>query len=459
MINKKNILVVEDDELSRITLKCLLDSFGSVDEAENSISAIKKINNKKYDIVFIDLDLESELAGFNIISVARMRNCYTIVLSGREENIYIQRAYEQGCHDFLSKPFDHRSLDLVMGKFDIIQNQSVLADMFAYEFLTQDKNLISQLEVLGELKVHDKPMLIQGETGTGKTILAKLVHKISYENSGNFVHLNCSEVPENLLESELFGYEKGAFSGADQSRKGKIDLANNGTLFLDEIGTIPISTQKKLLKVLEEKTYYPLGSNTLCRSNFKLISATCDSLESLVVDKKFRPDLYFRLEGININIPSLRERKKDIPFLIKHFQKESPRKVIFSGAVQTFFENYPWPGNVRELKKVIEILILKNRGIIDLTDLPASMLAESEMEGSSKSSGSITGEVVNKQFIDLVSAEGLPALLNEIEKQLTLYFLEKNEFKVRKTLRELKISNNNFYRIKSRLVSEGGLRE
>lgn len=298
--------------------------------------------------------------------------------------------------------------------------------------MTDDSSLIKELETIDQALLSTRPILITGESGTGKTFLAKFIHQLT-GSSTPFVHLNCAEISESLLESELFGYEKGAFTGAQKSKKGMLELAHNGILFLDEIATMPLSVQKKLLKAIEEKTFYPLGSEKLVQSNFRLISATCEDLKSKIESGEFRSDFFFRIEGFNVTLKSLRNRKDDFNRLIQFFIKKGERMIVFDSGAKAAMLEYSWPGNVRELERTIEILQTNTRGIVTALDL-APLLSK----GFSSFS-----------HVDLeeIKKLGLKTYIENMESNILKLALEQNEDKVRKTLTDLKISNNSYYRI------------
>ena len=465
-----NFLIIEDDQLSRLTLSNLLKEYGLVYEAKYSQSAIDLINDGQFDMAFIDLDLEDgDLKGLEIISPASRKGIYPVVLSGREEDGCIEEAYLKGCQDYLVKPFNKASLDMVLKKFSLIEGKGTLRKVLATNYITQDEPLIKELEIINEIVLNDKPVLIFGPTGTGKSHIAKTIHELIHGNDEKFIALNCSEIPENLLESELFGYEKGAFSGADKNKKGKLELADGGTLFLDEIATMPLLLKKKLLKAIEEKTFYPLGSEKSIKSNFRLVSATCEDLKSLVAKGDFREDLYFRIEGYNINLKSLSERKGDIALLVKHFLKKSIRRVVIPADVMNVLEGYQWPGNIRELRKCVEMLQSKASGIIGLNDLPSNIVANSHpCEKVSVSTpvatiktnevvasvSTATASFISDQQINYISEHGLKAFIEKVEDEMVDYFYKQNSEKVRQTLQQLKISNSSFYRIMDRLKAE-----
>ncbi|WP_127718402.1 sigma-54 dependent transcriptional regulator [Halobacteriovorax sp. HLS] len=451
-----NFLVLEDDDLARLNLVTHLKEYGLVRETNNSKEAIDLLSKEKFDIAWIDLDLETELAGLKVIQHATGSNAYAVVLSGREEDEYIEKAYELGCDDYLSKPFDKESLLLVLRKYRVLKSESKLRNFFSKKYITQNEKFIKSLQVINEIIGSDKPIFIKGETGTGKTLISKLIHEILFESMDKFIHLNCSEIPENLLESELFGYEKGAFSGAETSKKGKLELADGGTLFLDEIATMPISTQKKLLKAIDEKTFYPLGSEKERKSNFRLMSATCEDLEQMVKDGRFREDLYFRIEGFNVTLPNLVERKGDIPLLIKHLLGQGKRRIVLSSEVKNILENYSWPGNIRELKKVIEVLQSKCHGVISKEDLPIHISGiiqgsnGSDLDSQTEELSIREGVLTNKQ-LEFIRHNGLKAFMDAVEEDCVNTLFEENDQKVRQTLSVLKISNSSFYRITDRI--------
>jgi len=451
--NNYQILVVEDDELSLIGHTYLLKNYGTVKAVKSKEAAVKALAAQTFDLIFIDLNLDplvDSLEGLELIELAHQASIYSIVISGLEHEESIQSSYERGCQDYISKPFNRESLDLVLQKYKFKRNQGTLQDFFKNEFITQDPFLIQQLKDLKDAFASDRPIFLQGTTGTGKTMVAELLHRIVFGDQQNFVHLNCSEVQDTLIESELFGHIKGAFTGADTKRQGKILAADGGTLFLDEIATMPLSLQQKLLKVLESKTFYPLGSDTPIKSNFRLISATCEDLEDLVIKGKFRKDLYYRIEGYNIQLKCLKNRKEDIPYLIKHFSAKSKRKVVLSAAVKNVLTNYSWPGNVRELKKCVDILHTKGNGFIKVEDLPA-YIVEHNMK-SEIDQGKLHGLVSHVQ-LKAVEKLGIKAFFEKMEEEICEHFYKKNNNKVRKTLAMLKISNGFFYRVLGRLKS------
>lgn len=440
---KPRILLVEDDLLSRLSLKSRLDLLGEVLEAPSRKDAMILLKDRDFDLAFVDLDLEAELAGLEIIERLKEKNIYSVVLSGRDDEGVIEQAYLKGCRDYLAKPFTKTSIELIFKKFAAEKNKNASLQRLKDIFLTNDNSMIKELEVIDQALLSQRPILITGESGTGKTFLAKFIHELIDERIP-FVHLNCAEISESLIESELFGYEKGAFTGAVKTKKGMLELADGGILFLDEIATMPVAVQKKLLKAIEEKSFYPLGSEKLVKSNFRLISATCEDLKKKIDAQEFRADFYFRIEGFNVTLKPLRARQDDLNSLIQHFVKKGERRIVFDSMAKTVMKDYGWPGNVRELERTIEVLQTRENGIVTASDLVVLL-----NKPTSKSSS---------PQIDLeeVKRIGLKNYIESIESAILEMALKANNAKVRKTLADLKLSNNSFYRIMDNLKAKGG---
>jgi DNA-binding NtrC family response regulator len=433
---KLKILIVEDDQLSRLSLRSRLETKGDILEASSAKVAKSILEKHTFDIAFVDLDLEHELAGLEIIKCLKDKSTYLVVLSGRKDDLIIEKAYELGCNDYLAKPFTKSSLELIFKKHLTTTNKAQSLRELKDIFLTNDNSLIKELEIIDQALLSQRPILISGESGTGKTFLAKFIHQLSQKVLGKksaFIHLNCAEISENLIDSELFGYEKGAFTGAQKSKKGMLELADGGILFLDEIATLPLSIQKKLLKAIEEKSFYPLGSEKMIHSNFRLITATCENLQEKISKGEFRADFFFRIEGFNVSLKSLRERKDDINGLIQFFIKKGERLIVFDSQAKLMMNTYKWPGNVRELERTIEILQTREKGIVtavDLENLFSKPLA--------------TTSLIDLEYIKEI---GLKNYVENLETNILKLVLDSNDDKVRKTMSDLKISNNSFYRI------------
>ncbi len=432
--NSLKILIVEDDELSRISLENRLLIHGCVQSFNNSKEANIALSSNKFDLVFIDLDLESSLAGLNILKKCSNDTSYKVIVSAREENEIVSQAYELGCHDFMAKPFKNSTLESVMNRF--YQNYESLADEIKKMLLAKNDNLDSLIKNIEASLLSQDPVFISGETGVGKTHLAKFLHQ-KINSDQPFVHLNCAEISENLVESELFGHEKGAFTGAQHAKKGLIELADGGILFLDEIGTLTLAVQRKLLKVLEEKVFTPLGSEKAKRSHFRLISATCEDLQLKLENGDFRQDFYFRMMGHKLHIPSLQERKKDFDYILMHFLKSQGRRISISVEARNCLYQHQWPGNIRELQRVVYQLSEVRGGLI--TEKNVKEVLENFSVNHSSS---------NKRHLDfeLIQEIGLPNYLEKLEAEIIEAIWVKNNQKVRKTLLDLKISNNTFYK-------------
>ena len=301
----------------------------------------------------------------------------------------------------------------------------------------QSRSMNDTLMVVSKVSRTESPVLICGESGTGKELIARAVHRLSNRANGRFMTINCSAIPENLLEAELFGYVKGAFTGADARRKGFFEAASGGTVFLDEIGDMPLRLQSKLLRVLQEKQFSPIGSNEVIRSNVRIIAATHVDLEKAVKKQSFRLDLFYRLNVLPITVPALRDRPEDVRILLDHFIKianETHRLAnpcILSTNIYKLLEDYPWPGNVRELQNLVErLVVLQGGGLIDIEHLPREYSVSSSIKPSRQ--GAMSSDYAIELETQAVAIEQLPeqgmhlaSFIEKLENSLIIQALER----------------------------------
>jgi len=389
------ILIVDDELIVRESLADWLKRDGhKVDTAASGEEALEKCKKTRFDILLVDIKMEG-MDGIELLKRVKeddpdvavvMITAYGSIPSAIE-------AMKSGAHDYLLKPFDPDELGVVIEKIIAEQNRAkeTLYLRQEYKDRTRFENMIGQSKAMQEIfdliqKIApiDSTVLITGETGTGKSLAAKAIHTNSPRSEGPFVVVNCGALPENLLESELFGYQKGAFTDAKTTKKGRLELAHGGTLFLDEIGEISMRMQIDLLRVLEDKVFYRLGGTQPIEADFRVIAATNKNLEEAVKKGEFREDLYYRLNVISFRMPPLRERKEDIPLLAEHFlhrfaqELNKPVDKISREAIDQMML-YDWPGNVRELENAIEraVVVCKGRTIMP-EDLPIFRPKETE---------------------------------------------------------------------------------
>lgn len=373
---KFKILIIDDDDLVCISLKKLLQKLDyEVEVCLDGDQAFNKVEEFQPDIILLDIYLTTQ-NGLNILKQFRKKyfNIPVIMITGYSDVKIAVTAIKSGAYDFLLKPIDIEQLQLVLKKaldglmlkaeveklHQIIQSDELTKDFFGKG--TKIRRLINSVEKLAQSS--DTTILLEGESGTGKEVFAKFIHQNSPRKNGPFIQINCSAIPKELAESELFGHEKGAFTGAAQKTKlGKFELANEGTILLDEIGELSLDLQVKLLRVLQEKKFYRLGGEKEISVNVKVIAATNRNLEVEVEKGNFRTDLFYRLNVARVFIPPLRERKEDIPLLVYTFIDEFANKFdkkikdVDASALR-LLESYPWKGNVRELRNVIERAVL-----------------------------------------------------------------------------------------------------
>jgi len=382
-----NIMVVDDELIVRESLKGWLEKYGyGVDTAEDAQEALKKLETEAYDLLFVDIKMPG-MDGIELLQRVKENQPDVIVVMitahGSIESAI--EAMKAGASDYLMKPFDPENLELLVEKLAQIK---LLVDQNrwlreAYEGKSRFQDLVGQSNAMQEVfrliedvASSDTPILVVGETGTGKELVAKAIHALSPRRYGPFVAVNCGAFTETLLESTLFGHEKGAFTGATHMQKGRFEMADGGTVFLDEVGEISPKMQVDLLRVLEEKKFYRLGNPKPLTTDFRLISATHRNLEEEVKKGVFRQDFYYRINVITVPIPPLRERTGDIELLAHYFlgryNQELNRNVTgISKEALDILTSYDWPGNVRELENVIEraVVIGKKTRVMPL-DLP-----------------------------------------------------------------------------------------
>jgi len=386
-VAQRTILVADDDASIRSLLKQLLSDEGySVVEATTGTEVVEKVKDTNPDLVIMDVRMP-ELDGIEALSKLKVSSPKTSVLImtafGSSNNAI--RAMELGAFDYITKPFEldkiSHTVKRVIEYRDLTSEVQVLRDEISS--LVQTERIVGNspamqevYKTVGKVAKADATVLITGESGTGKELVAEALHYNSNRRSGPIVKVSCAALPETLLEAELFGHEKGSFTGAMTQRRGRFEMADKGTIFLDEIGEMSLPMQTKLLRVLQERKIERVGSSLPIKVDIRIICATNKDLQRQVEQQKFRDDLFYRLNVINIHMPPLRDRKEDIPALVEHFLAKhrysatAQPAAISEEALKRLME-YDWPGNVRELENVVERAVVLSRGqIITSRELP-----------------------------------------------------------------------------------------
>ncbi|HLG20023.1 MAG TPA: sigma-54 dependent transcriptional regulator [Bdellovibrionota bacterium] len=382
------ILIVDDDAELRRSLCTALSDPHEVDEAEDGLGAMEKVRAGGVHLVILDMDMP-RMGGMDTLRAIKKHDPRTIVLiltaySTIQDAVAATR---EGAYNYLQKPIRHADIrDMVeraLKAHDLVAQVAYSAPIFTDETGTKLSSRSGGMQkvftLIEKLANVDTAVLLRGESGTGKEVVARAIHFNSLRKDGRFVAVNCSAIPETLIESELFGHEKGAFTGADQRKIGKFQFADSGTIFLDEIGDISPSMQVKLLRVLQEKCFMPVGSNREVEANVRVIAATNRNLEEMMKAGTFREDLYYRLNVLPIYLPPLRERVEDIEMLVQHFVRKfnvAHKKEIqgIDAPALARLKTHSWPGNIRELENVIEhTFVLESGKVITEFSLPESL--------------------------------------------------------------------------------------
>lgn len=400
------ILLVEDDQLTARLNKRLLSQYGEVIVANCIQEAHEKIVNEKCDIGFFDLNLYGKLDGLKLLKLAKLKNIYSIVLSGEVDKTVLEESFRNGARDYLNKPFDQIKLESVLNRFINFQKNYQFENLINEQFITKSKELTEELYKIKNLSFSTKPIFVSGETGTGKRVVAHIIKKVLKPEK--FVEINCSQYTDELFASELFGHTSGAFTGATKDKKGLLELADNGIIFLDEIHALSPRAQKTLLKAIEEKEFYPVGSERKIKSNFRVISATCENIHQLVQFGEFRQDLFARISTFSINISPIRDRIEDIPLLFEHFISKQPFRIIITDEAYELLKAYSWPQNTREIQDLIENWVIHGQRLISPEVLPTRI----------KNNLVTVNNIISDFYLDMAEEMGLREFMLVFKKEL-----------------------------------------
>ncbi|MGA6992678.1 MAG: sigma-54 dependent transcriptional regulator [Candidatus Deferrimicrobiaceae bacterium] len=419
MDQKVNILIVDDEEIVRESLAGWLGDDGyEVGVAENGARALERLPEKDWNLAMVDLKMPG-MDGIELMDEIRKVKPETIVIimTAYATVDTAVKAMKKGAYDYIVKPFNPEDLSMTIRK--IIEHQKLVKENLylrkelkkqyrLHDLVSKNHKMIEIFELVKTVAKSNSIVLVRGESGTGKELLSRAIHMESPRRDEPFVTVSCAALTETLLESELFGHEKGAFTGADQARSGKIELAKDGTLFLDEIGDISLKLQMDLLRVIEQREFRRVGGTQLIPITSRFIAATNRDLAKAIEEGKFREDLYYRLNVISVCIPPLRERKEDIPLLVEHFLDrfniEMGKNVDgLAESAMRLLMDYGWPGNARELRNVIEraMVVAKGRMILD-ADL--SLPQASGVSGVQDSRGKSLSEMEKEHIRQVLAA-------------------------------------------------------
>jgi two-component system response regulator AtoC len=388
------ILIIDDDDSLRESLQLVLSAEGyDVIGAAEGSAALEQVERVPFDVILCDLRMPG-VSGMELLPelVRRLPSTSVIMMSAYGTQELALEAMNRGAYDYLAKPFQPSEVLFTIRKARERERLRRTAQLLRREvqravgdrpIVATSQAMIELLELMERAAAYKSTVLLTGESGTGKEVLARAIHAQSPRRDESFVAVNCGAIPETLLESELFGHAKGAFTGADRAKRGLFRAADSGTLFLDEIGELPTALQVKLLRVLQEEEILPLGESKARPVDVRVIAATARDLEAEVAAKRFREDLFYRLNVVRLEVPPLRERPKDVPLLLDHFIERfratlgKPVRSVTEDVLERLVA-YPWPGNIRELENVIErAVILADGDRITLRELPENVVAPS----------------------------------------------------------------------------------
>ncbi|MFC1857975.1 sigma-54-dependent transcriptional regulator [Thermodesulfobacteriota bacterium] len=420
------ILVVDDEPSHRVMLEAVLSAEGyEIFQAENGYTAVENVEKQFFDLILMDIRM-SKLGGIEALKQIKeiSPSIPVIIMTAYASVNTAVEALKSGAYDYLTKPLDIDELKILIAKalrFRQLEEENRylkdrLEDRFNFANIIGRSQAMEQLfETMSLVAPSDATVLITGESGTGKELIANAVHQNSPRHDKPFIKVNCAALPENLLESELFGHEKGAFTGAQKKRMGRFEMAHRGSIFLDEIAEMSAATQAKILRVLQEQEFEPLGSSDTVKIDTRVIAATNKNLKEEIRDSRFREDLYYRINVVTLDVPPLRERRDDIPpladFFLKHFAEKN-RKTIkgFTPRALDLFMRYEWHGNVRELENLVERAVIMARG---------NMVTPAEFPDTLKA----LDDVNQENAMDLTPGRSL----KEVEKEMILRTLKETD--------------------------------
>ena len=441
---KNHILVVDDEENIRKSLKMILEYEGyAFLEAADGLEAKEVLEEHlEIDLVLLDIKLP-DIDGLILLGEIKKKSFSpeVIMISGHGTIPLAVEATKLGAFDFLEKPLHReRVLLSLRNALEARKLKSAYLDIKTrtekkYQLIGEHPLMKNLWQEILKIAPTNATVLIQGESGTGKELVARAIHAHSQRVSENFVQVNCAAIPEELIESELFGHEKGAFTGATERKPGKFELADGGTIFLDEIGDMSLRTQSKVLRVLEEGEVQRVGSSKIIKVDVRVIAATNKDLKREMSRGRFREDLYFRLNVVPLSVPPLRERNEDIPLLVDYFcaifsEENNFKRKTFSPEALEIMKKYPWKGNVRELRNLVErLIILTEKDAIKPEDLPEHLLQEKDL------------------FLpDMRKIKTLKEFREEAERNFILFKLKVNNWNVSRTAREIDTPRSNLYK-------------
>ena len=425
--NPLSVLAVDDEETFLAVLQTILNQEGfQTETASDGIQAINLLQSNSYDLALIDVRMP-RVDGIEVLKYIKdhFLDLPVIMLTGSNDLRVAVECMKIGAFNYLSKPCSSEELLTVMHQALarrklVLENKALRSELARHslsgEMIGNSPRFLEVISIAQRVAPTESSVLIQGASGTGKELVAGFIHRLSLRKDLSFIALNCASIPETLLESELFGHEKGAFTDAHVAKQGLVEIANGGTLFLDEVGEISISIQPKLLRFLQTGEYRRVGGNKVLKSDVRIVSATNKDLRSEVATGKFREDLLYRINVITLQIPNLRERKEDIPLLVNFFLKikmpaKAPKKI--DPRALEVITNYHWPGNVRELENVIERAVILSHGdVIKADDLSLPLGTHTALESSGSGGAPGLGSAVSMREIEKSHMNGVLHTVN-----------------------------------------------